>query len=273
MSLAIISFNINGMKAINKRIGGTGIQGFMGYNHADIYCFQETKLQKDDIDPKISSYFQETKIQKDVITLDSKISGEYKAYYAFCNTKKNYSGVVTYVKNELPCIFEPIDSEFGSEGRIICTDHTLFVLFNVYCPNPGVDDKRIEYQLAFYKLLSRCNDLIKIGRHVVIMGDINTAYGKLDTNNPNSRIARHPSAIKFMDEMFLSFIDSYRHLWPNKREFSAFYNNKELRERGIGWRLDMALISFSLLNKLERSYIMTSNIDSDHCPIVLQIAV
>nr|GME04753.1 DNA-(apurinic or apyrimidinic site) lyase 2 [Ipomoea batatas] len=69
-----------------------------------------------------------------------------------------------------------------SEGRCIITDHGHFVLFNIYGPRAGSDDsERIQFKLTFFKILERRWDcLLRQGRRIVVVGDLNIAPASID---------------------------------------------------------------------------------------------
>jgi len=87
----------------------------------------------------------------------------------------------------------------------VLTEHILkdgrnLVLVNVYCPRADCDNvERLEYKLAFYSALQqRCQSLQQAGKYcvqttmvhhliivfsrlVVVVGDLNCCYGKIDS--------------------------------------------------------------------------------------------
>lgn len=65
--------------------------------------------------------------------------------------------------------------DLDSEGRAVVVDFGLFVLINVYCPNDGTgSEERETFKMDYHKLLEmRVRSLIKEGREVVLVGDLN----------------------------------------------------------------------------------------------------
>jgi exodeoxyribonuclease-3 len=43
------------------------------------------------------------------------------------------------------------------------------------------------------------------------------------------------------------------------------------REKNVGWRIDYFVLSERLMDKVKDSYILTSVMGSDHCPVGLEI--
>jgi AP endonuclease-2 len=80
--------------------------------------------------------------------------------------------------------------DLDSEGRCIVTDHGLFVLFNVYMPNAPMHAAengdtnaaaRMEFKLKFQRALQlRTEALVRAGRHVIIVGDVNACHQRID---------------------------------------------------------------------------------------------
>lgn len=78
----------------------------------------------------------------------------------------------------VPQSFETIKLDF--EGRAVLLDFGLFVLVNVYCP-ALTSESRIAFKINFHRLLEkRVEALMREGREVIVLGDINIAAKLLD---------------------------------------------------------------------------------------------
>ena len=64
---------------------------------------------------------------------------------------------------------------------------------------------------------------------------------------------------------------SFRHLHPDKIEYSYWSYRFKARERNTGWRIDYFLISNSLMPKVNSVEILSEYFGSDHCPLCLEI--
>ena len=71
---------------------------------------------------------------------------------------------------------------------------------------------------------------------------------------------------KYLDA---GFVDVFRHLYPEKVQYTWWTNILKARERGIGWRLDYFLVSESLLPRVKDVVIHDLVMGSDHCPLEL----
>ena len=73
-------------------------------------------------------------------------------------------------------------ADLDSDGRTVVLDLGLFVLINVYCPNDGNGtEERDKYKMDFHRLLeTRVVGLIKEGREVMVVGDLNACAAIID---------------------------------------------------------------------------------------------
>ena len=119
--MKLISWNVNGIRAcLNK-----GFIDFFKSINADIFCIQETKCQKDQVDL------------------------EFDGYTSYWNSaeKKGYSGTAIFTK------IEPINVTYGigieehdKEGRVITLEFEKFYMVNVYTPNSKRELERLDYR-------------------------------------------------------------------------------------------------------------------------------
>jgi exodeoxyribonuclease-3 len=251
--LKILSLNINSLRSFSNR-AGQSLEKWMYHHNADIFCFQETRIS--DISQAIP------------------IAG-YTGYFSICNTKKGYSGVATYIRDGIPCI--DVHENFNSktepnEGRVLCTDHKTFILFNVYVNNPGLSGEKVDNTISFYKQLEENCSQLK-DRHIIVIGDINIAHRNIDTYNPNSTTAFYPRCRKQLSELMFNrmLIDTYRYLHPNDQQFTCFCGRGFSNKSKQGWRIDYALMSSNSIHRLVSSSIISSCTASDHVPVVLTI--
>ena len=108
--MKLISWNVNGIRAcINK-----GFKDFFNEIDSDIFCIQETKCQKDQIDL------------------------EFEGYTSYWNSaeKKGYSGTAIFTKQKPISVTYGIGiEEHDKEGRVITLEFEKFYMINIYTPN------------------------------------------------------------------------------------------------------------------------------------------
>ena len=110
---------------------------------------------------------------------------------------------------------------------------------------------------------------------VIYCGDLNVAHEEIDLKNPKTN---HKSAGfsdeergKFTELLSAGFKDTYRSLYPDKVEYSWWSYMMKAREKNVGWRIDYFVVSDRLFSSVRDSFILTSVMGSDHCPVGVEI--
>lgn len=67
------------------------------------------------------------------------------------------------------------------------------------------------------------------------------------------------------------FVDAYRHLHPDKVEYSWWSYMRNARANNVGWRIDYFLVSDWAADKIKACGIGTEIYGSDHAPVSLEI--
>lgn len=68
------------------------------------------------------------------------------------------------------------------------------------------------------------------------------------------------------------YVDTFRYLYPNKEFAYTWWSYRgHARENNTGWRIDYFITSDDIKSKIEDSIIHSTVLDSDHCPIQLNI--
>ncbi len=256
MGLKIISWNVNGIRAIEKK----GFIDWWERENPDILCLQETKASEEQIPKAVQ---------------------EREAYLKYYSTaeKKGYSGVATYSREKPISVARGFGNPgFDSEGRILITEHESFYLFNIYYPNGKASSERLRYKMKFYDaFLSYADDLRQKGKHLIICGDFNTAHTELDLARPreNEKTSGFLPEERAWIDTFIShgYIDAFRMFTEEGGHYSWWDYKTRARERNIGWRIDYFFVSASLDGKVVASRILKEIEGSDHCPVTLEINI
>ena len=66
-------------------------------------------------------------------------------------------------------------------------------------------------------------------------------------------------------------IDTFRLKNSDEVKYSWWSYRANARANNKGWRLDYAMVSKTLQEKIKRSVILTEAVHSDHCPILVEI--
>jgi len=250
----IITWNVNGLRAALKK----GVLSWITDSSPDILCLQETRVLPEQLEES----------QRSV-----------PGYEIIWNPaeKKGYSGVSTWTKQTPQEVMLGMNEpRFDVEGRVIRTRHPDFYLYNIYFPNGGRGKDRVEYKLEFYEnLLAICDAHHAAGESVIITGDFNTAHNEIDLKNhkSNQKNTGFLPEERAMIDRYLEhgFVDPFRHLYPEKEQYSYWSFRGNARANNVGWRIDYFLISENLLPRVKDVIIHDDVLGSDHCPTELII--
>lgn len=261
--MKIISWNTNGLRATAKQGYFTPLFAF---NNPDIVCFQETKVEPDQLDE------------------DTRNLKGYHSYFSYSKLRKGYSGVAIYSKKEPEKVEYGMGiKKFDDEGRTILAYYPTkengkyFILINSYFPNGGVSEERLKYKLEFYDaFLKFINKFKKEGHIVVFTGDINTAHTAIDLANPKSNEKSTgflPIERAWIDKVIQNgFLDIFRTLNPEKKEVYTYWDMKtRARDRNVGWRIDYFFTNKEFFKNIKSFKTLSDYMGSDHCPIMIEI--
>jgi len=252
----IISFNVNGIRAILKK----GFVEWIKKQNPDVLCLQEIKANKSQID------------SGDFLNLEG-----YN-YYWNSAERKGYSGVLVLSKEKPESVDFGIGVEkFDNEGRLIRLKYSDFTLFNVYFPNGKSSDERLLFKLDYYDAsLELCQKLREMGEELVITGDFNTAHKEIDLANPKANVKYSgflPIEREWLDKLVRKgYVDTFRHFYPNKPDMYTWWTYRfNARKKNVGWRIDYFFVTEGLIDRVSESSILSDVYGSDHAPILLRI--
>lgn len=251
----VTTWNVNGLRAVLNK-GGLE---WLKIQQPDILCLQEIKARPDQLS---EAHYQ-----------------AFREYQPIWNPaeRPGYSGVATFTRKECAVVQKGMGIDhFDSEGRLICTRHDDFLLFNIYFPSGQRGMGRVEFKLDFYaRLLERIDELHSAGEKVVICGDFNTAHREIDLRYPKQNITTSgfmPQERAWVDKYLEhGLVDAYRALYPERVEYTWWTYRLGARQRNIGWRIDYFLVSQALLPRVKEVIIHNDIEGSDHCPVSLVI--
>lgn len=251
--MRLVSWNVNGLRAcVNK-----GFNEYFIEKDADIFCLQETKLQEGQI------------------TLDH--GGNYTQYWNYA-LKKGYSGTAVFTKVKPLSVRYGLEEDREEEGRILTLEYEAFYLVTVYTPNAKRDLSRLEYRLEWEDRFRSYLGQLDSHKPVMICGDLNVAHQEIDLKNAKGNRNNSGFTLEEREKMTrllaAGFIDTFRQLYPEKADAYTWWSNMPgVRERNVGWRIDYFLASSRLESLLIDAQIDCNVLGSDHCPIILEIAI
>ena len=203
----------------------------------------------------------------------------YETFWSSSQIKKGYSGVAVFSKEKPEKVTEGLGIEkFDQEGRALMLDYGRFVLFNIYYPNGGEGNKRVPFKLEFYNaFLNLAEKLHKKGRKLICAGDYNTAHTEIDLARPkeNETVTGFlPKERAWLDK-FVSkdYVDTFRHFTKEGGHYTYWDYFTRARERNVGWRIDYFFVTKNILPNLKSAFILKDVMDSDHCPIGIELHI
>ena len=250
----IVSYNVNGIRAAI----GKGLLNWMESRKADVYCFQETKAEKSQVD--LSSF---------------ELFG-YNSYW-FSAQKKGYSGVAILTKKK------PLHVEYGCghelfdfEGRMIRVDFEDLSVISVYLPSGTTGDERQNVKYEFMDYFEQyTRELSWKYPSLVISGDYNICHRPIDIHNPKTNANSSgflPEEREWMEKILNdTFIDSFRYFNSEPHQYTWWSFRAGSRDKNLGWRIDYHLVTKELEKRLKRAAILSEAKHSDHCPILLEL--
>ena len=256
--MRILSWNVNGIRAVEKR-------GFLDWflkEAPDVLCLNETKAEPGQLSPKLINPQTE--------------KNSYHSYWASAK-KKGYSGVAIYSKVEPNEVRFMGKDEFDGEGRTLIAEFDDFSLIAAYFPNSQDAGKRLDYKLGFCDAMLRlCNSLVKKGRHFLLCGDYNIAHTPIDLARPKANEGNAgylPEERAWMDTFTgAGHVDTFRHFHPGETDHYTWWSYwGTARERNVGWRIDYHCVDRDFLPKVKYSIIRPDVAGSDHCPVEIKL--
>jgi exodeoxyribonuclease-3 len=251
--MKIISYNVNGIRAaVNK-----GFIEWLKGADPDVICLQEIKAMKEQLD---LSLFE---------------AAGYKYNYWYSAQKKGYSGVAILSK------VEPNHVEYGTgieamdfEGRNIRADFNGISVMSMYLPS-GTNADRLSFKFNYMdEILDYITGLRETNPNLVVCGDYNICHEAIDIHNPKMKGVSGflPEEREWLGNFIDSgLIDSFRYLNPERIEYSWWSYRANSRANNKGWRLDYAMVTKPLQEKIKRAVILTEAKHSDHCPILVEL--
>ena len=252
--MRLVSWNVNGVRAMMKK----GFLELLEAMETDLICLQETKAQDDQV-------------------LDA--LKDLDGYHIYSNSaeKKGYSGTAILTKHEpISVSYDMGIEEHDQEGRVIAAEFKDFYLVTVYTPNSGSGLKRLSYRQQWDCDFLNYLKALEESKPVIVCGDLNAAHKDIDLArakpNYNKSAGYMQEEIDGIDNLLAAdFIDTFRHLNPEKVKYSWWSYRAGARGNNVGWRIDYFLSSASLTSRLKSADILNEVMGSDHCPVQLDI--
>ena len=173
--------------------------------------------------------------------------------------------------------------EHDQEGRSITAEFDQFFIVGAYVPFAMRTVRKVyreKWEKAFLKYLYK----LKTQKPVIFCGDLNVAHKGIDHIHPDNfprffskDLSRIPCCTPWEQGNFSrllkigNFVDTFRHLYPDKCELTSWWNFHNCKKRNCGMRIDYFLVSKEFMVCVRDSAIHPEFEGSDHCPVSLTI--
>ena len=179
-----------------------------------------------------------------------------------------------------------------AEGRCLVLEFPAFVLFGVYSP-ANSNGLRDDFRYGFLDMLdTRIRNLTKMGKNVILTGDLNVSRDLIDTakaeDNMKAEGVTHneylstPNRRVFNQLLFNGKVpgerdrgreepvlyDLCREFHPDREGMYTHWEQKiNARPGNFGSRIDFVLCSIKIKDWFKESNIQEGLMGSDHCPV------
>lgn len=242
----IATWNVNGVRARQGQL-----QEFIEQEQPDVLCLQELKATVDQLPAFLC---------------------EIEGYWCYWHGLKAYSGVALHVRKatvpERPGFHHPT---FDYESRIVAAHLPGFTVASIYVPNGGKD---FPAKLRFLESLEAfAAEHEAAGRPLVLCGDMNVTLTDMDVHPKELKpgiIGQRPEERALMARILgHGLVDVHRTLEPaNPDLFTWWAPWRNMRQRNIGWRLDLILASRVIADRAVSCVVRREFGTSDHGPVV-----
>lgn len=249
--MRLVSWNVNGIRSILKK----GFLNWLSDTNAEIVCLQETKIPERELDEHVPPF------------------NGYTSYWHSAE-RDGYSGVAVLTKYSPTSVQRGINSPLDHEGRVLTLEFETLYIVNVYVPNSQTGYIRLPLRLAWDEALRAHVTALQETKTVIVCGDFNVAYTEKDVGITDAKDFPGCSSQEresFQQLLSLGFIDSFRHLHPDERQYSWWAYTNEARSWNQGVRFDYHLVSTSLAPHICSATTHRDVLGSDHGPIGLEL--
>jgi len=257
--MRFFSWNVNGFRAALKK----GFMDWLEEADPDVLCLQEIRCEWDEID----------------LSVRKMLENAFDVCWFPAASKKGYAGSATLARRGDGWGHEKglgIPA-YDAEGRMIVSRKSGLVLLGGYFPNAGEGLVRLPYKRAFAKdLAARVRAEHAAGNSVIVVGDMNVAPQEIDLARPKDNV-KNPGFTPEERADFQGYLDAgltdvLRDRNPATLGLYTWWTQRGgARQRNVGWRIDIFLVSQSLAAQVKDAAIHPDVHGSDHCPISLVI--
>ena len=254
--MRIASWNVNSIRARLPRV-----VEWLSVWEPDILCVQETKVVDDDF-PR--EPFEEM------------------GYHLEVMGQKTYNGVALISREKPTSLLRGLPTDPPeADKRVIGGRIGELNRINVYAPNgTELGSERFSYKLEWYRRLRRyLTEAHQPTDRLIITGDFNVAQDDRDLYDPDNwrgKLLYHPDELEVFGELMeWGFVDAFRELHSESGIYSWWDYRAGMFHKGMGLRIDFALITDPLRDQLKEVMIdrnaRKGPKPSDHAPVIVDL--
>ena len=252
--MRIITFNANGIRSAASK----AFFSWFAEQNADVLCVQETKAQEHQL---VDGLFR---------------PDGYHVYFRDASTKKGYSGVAIYCRQQPDEVRTGLGWEpFDEEGRYLEARFGDLSVVSLYLPSGSSAEERQRFKIQVMDWIRpKFRDMLASGRKYVLCGDWNIAHTAMDIRNAKSNEKNSgflPEERDWMSALMTQdgWVDAYRRLNPSGQDYTWWSQRGAARANNVGWRIDYQLVSPNLAQSLRQCAISAEPKFSDHAPFTV----
>ncbi len=235
-------------------MGKDGLPRLIGSGEYDILMFQEVKANQ----------------------LPLELHGNGYTPILYPAKKKGYSGLLTLTKKTpIEVTYGIGDAAIDDEARVLTAEFENLFVINTYFPNSRRELERLDFKLWYNEKFARFMQKLKKKKPLLMCGDFNVAHEEIDIARPRENRGN----AGFTDEergwmtkfLGMGYTDTFRIFTKGGGHYSWWAFRSNVRERNIGWRIDYAIVTDDIKEKVKSSGILGSVLGSDHAPITIEL--
>ncbi|KAG2157224.1 Endonuclease/exonuclease/phosphatase [Suillus clintonianus] len=275
-TVRLSTWNICSLASASKK----GFKSYVEAEDPDILVLTETKVNEVPVDPFLTSRFPH-------------------CTWAI-SSKKSYSGTAVLSKHKPLSVDTKLPGHpdpSSVKGRIVTVEFPGCYIVATYATNAGQGLKTLKEKNTWNEHFTTHIRDLDTKKPVIWMGDLNVAptaidfdpvyltFSHSDLANPKSNWNKTPGYTKDETEAFQNildppesaagagkFVDVWRQNHPEDKHYTYFSYRFDCRTKGLGWRLDMFVVSERLVEKVKMCEIRSEIYGaSDHVPVVMEI--
>ncbi|WP_456383329.1 exodeoxyribonuclease III [Persephonella sp.] len=205
---------------------------------------------------------------------------EKLGYTAIVYGQKGYNGVATLSRIPVEQVIKGLSDEyFDSQKRVLTTKIGGIWFVNTYAPHGGLrGEDKYYYKLDWYKKYREFVKSFSPEEKVILLGDFNVALEGIDVWNPDvlkdSIGVMEEERQALMSVIQPDFVDAFRYLYPDKKQFTWWDYIGGAVWRNEGMRIDYIFVRKNLIDRVRDVYVdmwtrrRRSPKPSDHAPVI-----